>query len=728
MRYISVLFLWCMLATGQGLAQDGAVLTVRVIDQAHKRPVTDARVELSGPSQRATTGHEGTASFAGLAAGTFQLTISRVGYAAASATVELQTDEVRTLTLELREVSYLLDPVTSTATRMQSHASEVSPSVTVVSAASLEQRQALDVSGTMQEVPGLYVRPYGALGDVRTASIRGSSAGQVLVLMDGQRVSSTQSGEVDLTTLPTEGIERVEVIRGGASALYGADAVGGVINVITRTRAASEGFGGTMKLLSGSFGTKEAEIRGEYSSARSSTALSYRYLKSEGDFTYHPTPDSSASRANADFLSHAFFGKERWSFDDHRALSLTGQYFTNEAGDPGTVAFPNAQARKRNRNALLGLAYDEEWEGVVQTLHVQSFYHNLLFNYEDPLAWVPILNNSHNIAAGGEAQTGLRMAGWNSMTVGYAYRWDHYTGTSLQGEYGRGLNSAYVVDEVAVRPDFLKGIHRIAIVPALRWDRFSDFGAQLSPKIGFVMNAGEEWLLSVKANYGRSFRAPTFNDLYWPQDAYTAGNPDLKPERANDFDAGAMLELPVLAGLGASFTWFGNTVTDLILWQPGADWVWRPANVGKAEIRGVETGLSFSPWKNLLTLGWNYTHLDARNKSGTPDEYDKQLPDRPDDMHKVTLQTRYSGISAIVDFLYVGMRYTTTSNSASLPAYRVYNIHVGYAWELARSQMELKGEVLNAGDEEYQAMAGFPVPGREFRVSLSFGWGGAAGE
>ncbi len=97
-------------------------------------------------------------------------------------------------------------------------------------------------------------------------------------------------------------------------------------------------------------------------------------------------------------------------------------------------------------------------------------------------------------------------------------------------------------------------------------------------------------------------------------------------------------------------------------------------------------------------------------------------------MHKVTLQTRYSGISAIVDFLYVGTRYTTTSNTASLPAYRVYNIHVGYAWELARSQMEVRGEVLNAGDEEYQAMAGFPVPGREFRVSLSFGWGGAAGK
>ncbi len=243
---------------------------------------------------------------------------------------------------------------------MQSRASEVSPSVTVVSGASLEQRQALDISGTMQEVPGLYVRPYGALGDVRTASIRGSSAGQVLVLMDGQRVSSTQSGEVDLTTLPTEGIERVEVIRGGASALYGADAVGGVINVITRTRGASEGFTGNMKLLSGSFGTKEAEIRGDYSSGKSSTMLSYRYLRSEGDFTYHPTPDSSASRANADFLSHAFFGKERWSFDDHRALSLTGQYFTNESGDPGTIAFPNAQARKRNRNGLLGLAYDED--------------------------------------------------------------------------------------------------------------------------------------------------------------------------------------------------------------------------------------------------------------------------------------------------------------------------------------------------------------------------------
>jgi outer membrane cobalamin receptor len=717
-----------MFAAAQGLAQNGAVLSGLVIDQQTKRPVADVQVELSGTARRTTTDREGGFTFSGLDGGTYTLRVRRVGYATAGSDVALKAGEQRSVTVELREVFYLLDPVTSTATRMQSRASEVSTSVTVVSGVNLEQRQALDIGGAMQEVPGLFIRSYGALGDVRTASIRGSSAGQVLILMDGQRVNNTQSGEVDLTTLPTEGIDRVEIIRGGASAMYGADAVGGVINVITKTRGASEGLAGNLKLLSGSFGTKEAEMKGDYSAGKSYTAFSYRYLRSEGDFPFHPTPDSSATRANADFLSHALFGKERWSFDDHRALSLTGQYFTNEAGDPGTIAFPNTQARKRNRNALLGLAYDEDFEGMVRTLRVQSYYHNLLFNYEDPLAWVPILNNSHNIAAGGEVQAGVRVADWNSMTVGYAYRWDHVAGNSLPSEHTRSLHSAYLVDEIAFRPSFLKGVHRVALVPALRWDHFSDFGVQMSPKIGLVVNAGEGWLLSVKANYGRSFRAPTFNDLYWPQDAYTAGNPDLKPERANDFDAGATLEVPLLAGLGASFTWFGNTVTDLILWQPGADWVWRPANVGKAEIQGVEAGVSLSPWEHLVTLSWNYTHLDARNKSGTPDEYDKQLPDRPGDVHKVMLQSRYAGLSAVVDFLSVSERYTTTSNNASLPSYRVFNVLVGYAWDVARSRMELKGEVLNLGDVEYQVMAGYPVPGREYRVSLSFVFGDQPGE
>jgi outer membrane cobalamin receptor len=322
----------------------------------------------------------------------------------------------------------------------------------------------------------------------------------------------------------------------------------------------------------------------------------------------------------------------------------------------------------------------------------------------------------------------MRFGEWNSLTAGYAYRWDHFSGNSLQGEYRRSLNSAYLVDEIAVQPSFLPGLHRIAVVPAVRWDRFSDFGEQFSPKIGLVMNAGQDWLLSVKANYGRSFRAPTFNDLYWPRDAYTAGNPDVQPERATDFDAGATLEIPVLAGIGASFTWFGNTVTDLILWQPGADGVWMPANIGKAQVRGIEAGASVSPWKDLLTLSWNYTHLDARNKSGTSDEYDKKLPDRPADMHKLTLQTREAGMFAAVDFLSVGMRYTTTTNDASLPAYHVFNALVGYAWEVAGGRMEVKGEVLNLGDVEYQVMAGYPVPGREFRVSLSFGVGAAGGK
>jgi outer membrane cobalamin receptor len=727
MRYIAMLLMWYTLAFSQILAQNGSVLTGQIVDQASKRPVSGAQVELSGTSFRTTTGQDGTFTFPALAPGAYTVRTSRVGYTASAAEVVLRAGETRTVTFELREVAYLLDPVTSTATRMQSRASEVSSSVTVLPGTGLEEYQALDIGSAMQEVPGVFIRPYGALGDVRTASIRGSSAGQVLVLMDGQRMNSTQSGEVDLTTLPVEGIERVEIVRGGASALYGADAVGGVINVITKGRTVPEGMTANLKLMTGSFGTREAEAKGDYSSGTTFTALSYRYLKSEGDFTYHPASGVSARRVNADFLSHSLFGKERWSIDDRRTLSLTGQYFTNTSGDPGTIAFPNTQARKQNRNVLLDMAYDEDHEGVVRNFRIQSYYHNLLFNYEDPLAWVPILNNSHNVALGGETQTVLRFNDWNSLTAGYAYRWDHFSGTSLPGEYQRGLHSAYLVDELALRPAFLKGVQRIAILPALRWDRFSDFGAQLSPKVGLVVNAGDGWLLSVKANYGRSFRAPTFNDLYWPADSYTAGNPNLKPERATDFDAGATLELPVLAGVGASLTWFGNSITDLILWAPGADWVWRPANVGKAEVHGIESGFFVSPWKDLLTLSWNYTRLNARSKSGSIDEYDKRLPDRPGDMHKVTLRTRYGGLSAIVDFLSVGLRYTTASNSTFLPSHRVFNIVVGYAWEMSKSTMEVKGEVGNVGDVDYQVMSGYPVPGREVRVSLSYNVGAVFG-
>ena len=728
MRRTTIVLCLFTLATGLLSAQDGATLTGHVVEQGSKRPVFDAQVELSGTSLRAATGRDGGFSFSGLAAGDYTLRITRVGYAATGAEVILRAYEQSTLIVEIREVPYLLDPVTSTATRMQSRASEVSTNVTVVSGARLEQRQAQDIGDAMQEVPGVFIRPYGALGDVRTPSIRGSSAGQVLVLMDGQRVNNVQTGELDLTTLPAEGIDRIEIVRGGASAMYGADAVGGVINVITKNHAASDGVRGDIKVLSGSFGTREAGVKGDFSSGNSYSSLSYRYLKSDGDFTFHPTHDSTASRVNAEFLSHMFFGKERWRIDDRRALSFTGQYFVSRAGDPGTIAFPNTEAEKRYRNGLLGLAYDQDFEGVMQTLRVQTYYHNLLFNYEDPLAFMPVLNFSHNIAAGGEAQAGLRLGGWNSLTTGYAYRWDQYSGNALQGEYGRGLHSVYLVDEIAAYPSFTTAIQRVAIIPALRWDRFSDFGAQWSPKIGLVVNAGDEWLLSVKANYGRSFRAPTFNDLYWPRDAYTAGNPELKPERASDFDLGATLEVPVLAGIGASFAWFGNTVTDLILWQSGADWVWSPVNVGKAEIHGIEAGVSVAPWKDLLTVGWNYTFLDARNKSGGPDEYDKKLPNRPDDMHKLTARTRHGGFSAQLDLLSVGERYTTTSNDASLPAYHVFNAIVGYAWEMPYGRMEARGEALNLGDAEYQVMSGYPVPGREFRFSLSFGVGPAAGE
>lgn len=720
--------IWIMLAAAQGFAQELVTLSGRVVEEGTGRPVPEARVMIAGTSRQVVTGQDGTFEFPGLAGGTYALHVTRVGYSPAETDVALRGTSGSRVSIEIREIPYFLDPVTSTATRTLSRASEVSTSVSVIPAAELEQSQALDVSDAIQDVPGVFIRPYGALGDVRTASIRGSSAGQVLVLLDGQRLNNTQSGELDLTTLPTEGIDRIEIVRGGASALYGADAVGGVVNVITKDRNISEGIGGNVKALSGSFGMRGAEVRGEYAGSQTSSALSYRYLKSEGDFNFHPTPGSTVRRANADFSSHVLFAKQRWDVNDDRAFSFTGQYVATRAGDPGTIAFPNARARKQNRNLMLGLAYDEELAGAVQRLHVQTYYHNLLFNYEDPLAYIPILNNSHNIAAGAEAQAGVHVSDWNSLTAGYAYRWDGFCGTSLQGEFGRGLHSLYVLDEIAVRPAFMPAIQRIALIPALRWDRFSDFGAQVSPKLGLVVNAGEQWLLSLKANFGRSFRAPTFNDLYWPRDAYTAGNSDLKAERATDFDAGLALEFPSLAAAGASFTWFGSNVTDMILWEPGADWVWSPRNVGKAEIRGIETGVTINPWKGLVTLGWNYTHLDARSRSGGPGEINKKLPDRPSDMHKVTLRTRHQGLYGSVDLQSAGLRYTTASNTRSLPSYKLVDLLIGYAWEMAPGRLDIKAEMRNAGDAEVQVMEGYPVPGREVRVSVSFGLGLAAGE
>ncbi len=721
MRRMAGILALLISVTGMAFPQGNAVLSGRVVEKSSRHALPGAIVSLEGTRLGICANDNGYFELTAVPPGSYRVHVSVLGYTAVDSAVTLADGDHRTLQFELTETVYQINPVTVTATRERSLVSDVPASVDVLPARELSLRNIQDIGQAIENMSGVGAKNYGGLGDLKTASIRGSSSSQVLVLVDGQRLNDAQSGDVDLSSIPIESVEQIEVVRGGTSALYGADAVGGVINIITKNRTREAGLGGSAGLLSGSWGTRGVNLSGEYAAEKFFSVVSYKFLKSDGDFPYRGPTGQEVIRQNGDMLSHGLFGKGSWNFGEDATpgtFTASGQYFVLKSGVAGTVDAPSLEARKRNEEETLNLVFEQKVFSPYNTVSVQSYFNNLIFAYDDPGSYIPTHSNNHNRAAGMEAKGRVVLTDWDILTAGYAFRGDFLSGTSLPGTESRRLNSVYGQMELSPQLPADFPVRKVIAIPAVRWDNFSDFGGEVSPKLGVVVSTGDEWQVSLKANFGSSFRAPAFNDLYWPKDAYSVGNPALKPEHGKDFDCGTMIRLPYFPGIAFDLTYFRNSVTDMILWLQGANGIWSPENVGKAEIQGVEVKASISPWKDVVQASWNYTYLDARNRTDDPTQYDMQLPYRPRNVHNASLRLGSSGLYSVIDYSYTGKRYTTTANTASLPPYHLVNALVGYRLPFESVSLDAKFEVRNIEDLSYQAMEGYPMPGREFRLSL----------
>jgi vitamin B12 transporter len=703
----------------------GTVLNSRTgapVSGAVVRVGDDGEVVLSGIDGRFTTVLPDT--------GSVRLHIRHVGFEPFSTILSSADSLMPPLQVRLREAVYSVDPVVATATRDLVTADASPFAVEAISGADLRMKGAGDVGELLSTVPGVLLQSYGALGDVQTLSLRGSTASQVLIMLDGHRLNSAQSGEIDLSSLPLESVRRIEIVRGGASAQYGADAIGGVINIITGEPSLAGPFHLGVGSTAGSFGMRGARVNASLRGSTVSTSIAYRYLRSDNAFLYAGQDGKEMVRQNADMQSHLLSGMVQTRLDATGGnLSVHGEYYRQESGDPGSIAYPLARARKLSRNLTADVDLQQPLEGHL--VSVDLYLHALRFGYTDPDSYIPTSNDNRNTALGVEIGDTFVPSDRISVSYGYSYRADRYAGNGLDGDHARGTHGVYLQGDVRPFGSRQEDQVVVSVIPALRWDRFSDFGSSLSPKLGVAASAGSAVRVTLKGNLGTSFRAPTFNDLYWPFDGFTAGNPALKPERATDFDAGIVAALRAPLPAHVSLTYYANLARDLILWGPDNAGLWTPTNVGRASIHGWETGAWIGPIFGALQAGWSMTTIDAVNTTHSDPTVDgKVLPYRPAAMHKVALRYGNGGFEATIDAVALARRFTNASNTASLPPVHTIDVAFAYQWVVGPGALDLLCTFRNLENVRYQLIDGYPLPGREVRVSLGYqiGRGGGEGE
>lgn len=466
---------------------------------------------------------------------------------------------------------------------------------------------AFSVGELLSGLPGGQVRSAGGPGQRTTLSLRGADGQQVLVLLDDVPLGTPMGGGVDLSLLPLVGLGRVELYRGG-SAVLGGDAVGGAVRLVpgeapevpvTQARA-----GG------GSFGTAllSATHAGAYGPVEVSVAAGYQH--SEGAFPF--VDGNGRARTRANNRTDVAGGSVRVAVALGRDVELTVSDHAQgaERGVPGVDQFPTPQAHATDATNVARVGVRARDAGAPGVDVSAALWHRFAtMRFTDPEPWLPpAVDNGHTVhGVGGHAELVYYWGDHQVVTARVEARGD-LAEVARAGAPGQSPSrSAFgllLSDEVTLAD----GVVRFA--PAVRLDAAEGFGAVVVPKLGLEVRPVPA--LAIRANVGRAYRLPTFEELYFDA-GQVRGNPDLSPEDALSLDAGVEADL---GWFSARATYFRLQIANLIVFLPKTAFLIE-ADDGKGAIsQGMELLLRVRPLESIapgaLEIGASYTLTDAR--------------------------------------------------------------------------------------------------------------------
>jgi len=648
---------------------------------------------------------------------------------------------------------YTLDEVIVSATKTEERRGDISNSVLLIKEDDINRSPAEGLGDLLGNETGIDLRTRGDYGGAsEEIHIRGMGADGTQVLVNGIVINSPSLGSADVSVISLNSIEKIEVVKGSGSLLYGTGAMAGTVNIITKSPEK---------------GMKDLEVKAGYGS--NST---YELALEQGMFiTDNIGHYITANRKKTDgFRSNAYLDHRDVSlkivYDSQNGaeISFYGNYMDRDYGSPG-VRTPegtedfivNGIKLYDNESSNLlnaGGAEDShfiiemndrpiEWLNVdlkADYTSMESFNKNMFyfFTLSGSKTWVTnkikgIEGNADmdlfggmNLLAGGE----YKKYDWENNGVALDENGDYIEGTETTA--GEGLNTFGLFAEAQYRPnEYLK------VIAGLRRESHSEFGNKTVQRYGMILNPLKG--TAIKFNYGQHYNAPTPNALFWPYEDWgfgmgTQGNRDLRPETGRHMDAG--LEQGFINNMVfGSITWFTWDIEDKISWIPDESFFYTPQNLDKYKSSGWEIGMDIGPFYNInISLSYTYTDADEELFGGVR----RKALNTTDNCYKTALEySNDAGFNAEAVFRYTGDR----------PAY--YNLGTdrspavvlaSYSTVDMKLEQRLQGKWLislqcnNMLDKEYytytesffnqstgaMTMEGYPGAGRSFFLEVGY--------
>lgn len=587
--------------------------------------------------------------------------------------------------LVLAEDATPLDEIIVTADRKARTVDETLAPVSIITRADIEKYQASSIPDALRHVPGINLSNSGGVGKATSVFIRGTNSSHVLVLIDGVKVGSATTGSVAFEDLPLDQVERIEVVRGPRSSLYGSEAIGGVIQIFTRK--GGKGFQPEASLSAGSHNTQKANVNLAGGDATTWYNLNAGTEKTDGiDVTAnHQEPD--ADGYDRDSLSlragHRFADDTTLEVSALRAAGENhfDSSFNNETHFTQQTLSGKLQHRV-NDNTLLTAQIGQARDDADNYLN------------GTPLAAFRTYNTQRDTAS---LQADVDAGSRGAITLGLDQQRDTVESDSAYDRTSRdntGLFASYQTD---------MGANRLEV--SARHDDNEQFGTHNSG--GIAVGRDLRNGMRVTAAYGTAFKAPTFNDLYYP----FSGDASLQPEESQNAELGVAGKLA-----GGKTTWsanaFSNSIDNLISYRPPT---YQISQTDKARIQGLElsTGTQLAGWD----IAANVTLQNPENRSGT--DAGKTLIYRPKQLASVDIDRALGKFRVGATVRGESQRYTDDANteSAKLSGYGTLDLRADY--RLAKD-WTIGAKLGNVLDKDYQTNSGYNQDGVNGLVTVKY--------
>jgi len=578
-----------------------------------------------------------------------------------------------------------MDEVVVTASRYEESIMDTPVSIEVIDEEEIEDSTASNLAELLRDAGGVHIKDNGGLIELKDVIIRGSRGDQLLYLIDGQPYNSPQDGVIRLEDIPISIIKQIEILKSPASSVYGLNALGGVINIITKDAADIAEI--NLGLGIGSYNTQKLNVSTSYKWENSSFLFSYDNLKTDGHRD-DPDQESKLDRNN-------YFLKYKYDISDLTSINLNFRHKNIDSDYPGSDG-SNDYGSRDDQDNNINLNFLQNFETKDRSITLFNQNRNLYDRTRDiwDVSGFSVTDIDIDRRGGSFSETNYK---FNKHTINYGIDYVDIKVTDNQ------LNSNNVNDNsnfgVFIQDKYNLNAKN-TIVLGGRYDDNKDFDSEFNPRIGYINKVSAN--LNFNLSYAESYRVPTFMDLYG-----NYGNENLHPEKMKSYDLGfkylnqnCSRELSIFYKDGEEYIGY-NDLFELV-------------NIDSVEIKGFEI-ITDRKLTDAFSIGFNYTYLDAKDVAS-----DEQLVDMP--YHKANLSLKYNTKNGkiILNNRFVGERRDIVNEYP-------YPVEISSSYFISdlkfsntlNDNLSLSVEINNIFDKNYQVINDYTMPGRNFMVNVS---------